>query len=1156
MAPPAKDFKKRPKAKVGKRAPAKINATDTSFKTANVAVRSQDQSLEKNKYSTNPSSQGKDAALAAAAVRMELVSSRGNALSTLQASLRHHAPAVRASGLKGIRDAVQSLSSLGATLGTSILEANLPSLLPNMCRCWLDEDDDARGLAINLFGDIITNLSSSSEQSDLGCLAPFVPFLCAYASSALNSLDRDVRKDGALIVGILASSDPSPSSSSLASSLEKEGGISSMSLEMGKHVDSFIPPLERLLSSMSLGGRGRNSAGSKGGAKKKKRDASKATQPTGSSLAASDSTLLSLALLLHSSLVTGGNGFSSNRNNGKISRRLDPSVRVSVECTFLVGGSARANSLSLFREVGRNHDESLRPIRSIFDLPVMPPDESADGHDDTQFVEGGFPGLSSSSENDKSTLETVQRLTSLLEILCEKFVELMHCGRKPSNDKDGIIISASDLETIDVLIHTIRFVHRHCQSHQTLADENHSSMPNTTKRMPSKRQKRGKMSTPDIQGIEECLAAYGTTVNRILLLLMESFPICPMENAVIASRYELTNAGICSALAELGGGHQLREDGTQTWINVVFSYILPRLNSTDATEADDSAEKVATTMLLNVVRKLVLPHGLQSGIDYYLLANPLKRLELLESFAGTFFPRLAFPSTFDEKVRKNCDIYSLTLSGGVEEKLFHLAPTATGMTAAMLLTTLITQSADRLLDPTSHQDNKLHEKSSLLLLQMASVLPLYVSSWEERLPNETGLVLASLISLVRQWSESSDGEVLEDDSVLPISMALNHLCLGLRNSLEVLYTANKKMSSIFERLPEQVQKLCVGLVGLLKSPSGASVKSLSIICSKSFARQQASINDPGEDVWISNSMAIYIMEVVSSLRKTMPMPTYLTFLLDSSGIERASSTSVLRQQAVGRDGDTVTDQFSYDRPVNYLCRFLTISCDQPSAKVLPMIFPVLRKWLSSTSASTNDTVKQLIQARAATSILSAFAWAEVFTNGSVGIKSDFAAPNFLKLDVKFDSLLIDSIIDQFELSAKLWSGSVVDDPEDQRHILARLLVPVTLLLRYRDGMFAKFLNVISSRVVQHTLAAVKNSDGTEREGALSGKINAAEVNMNALLLVLKTKDPVSIVELVRSSDKMQITLLSAVVGIDQAVAGGHLAHLGSKLVHQAKLCML
>ena len=62
--------------------------------------------------------------------------------------------------------------------------------------------------------------------------------------------------------------------------------------------------------------------------------------------------------------------------------------------------------------------------------------------------------------------------------------------------------------------------------------------------------------------------------------------------------------------------------------------------------------------------------------------------------------------------------------------------------------------------------------------------------------------------------------------------------------------------------------------------------------------------------------------------------------------------------------------------------------------------------------------------------------------------------------------------------------------------------------------------------------------------------------MNALLLALKTKDPVSIVELVRSSDEMQITLLSAVVGIDQAVAGGHLAHLGSKLVHQAKLCML
>ena len=207
--PPARDFAKRPKAKVGKKAPKKINATDTSFKTASVAVKSQGQGLDKNKVTGKDGKQ--TTTLTSAASRLELASSRGNTLSTLQLSLRHHASAVRASGLKGIRDAVQSLSALDcdSALGTSILEANLPTLLPNMCRCWLDEDDDARGLAINLFGDILKNLcggTSSNEQSDLKCLSPFVPFLCAYASSALNSLDRDIRKDGAKIVGMLSSS--------------------------------------------------------------------------------------------------------------------------------------------------------------------------------------------------------------------------------------------------------------------------------------------------------------------------------------------------------------------------------------------------------------------------------------------------------------------------------------------------------------------------------------------------------------------------------------------------------------------------------------------------------------------------------------------------------------------------------------------------------------------------------------------------------------------------------------------------------------------------------------------------------------------------------------------------------------------------------------
>jgi hypothetical protein len=411
---------------------------------------------------------------------------------------------------------------------------------------------------------------------------------------------------------------------------------------------------------------------------------------------------------------------------------------------------------------------------------------------------------------------------------------------------------------------------------------------------------------------------------------------------------------------------------------------------------------------------------------------------------------------------------------------------------------------------------------------MASVLPVYIAAWEDRLPNETGIGVTSLFSFVRQWSE-------DDDHVLPVNRALNDLCFGLRNSLDVLFAGNMMMSSIFERLPEYVQKLFVGLIGLLKRPSGALVKSLSNICSRSFAIQRVSKNNsPDQDFWISNNMSTYIMETVASLRRHLPMPTYLTFLLDSSGIEHASSKSVLRQ-----DGVIAMDQFSYDRSVDQLCTFLTTSCDHPSTKVLPMISPILIKWLSPPFASTNDTLKYLFQARAATSILAAFTWEEVLTHESIHIKSDFVAPIFLKLEEGFDSLLVDSIIHQFELSTMLWSGYTA---EDQQVALMRLLEPIKLLLRYRQGM------TCNTTMLAAFIAAI--CDKTKWTSTEKSRMNSAEVNIQALILILKAKDPVSMVQMIRNCNGLRVSLATATRFICSTVSGGHLAHLGRKLEHQ------
>ena len=416
-----------------------------------------------------------------------------------------------------------------------------------------------------------------------------------------------------------------------------------------------------------------------------------------------------------------------------------------------------------------------------------------------------------------------------------------------------------------------------------------------------------------------------------------------------------------------------------------------------------------------------------------------------------------------------------------------------------------------------------------------SVLPVYLVAWEGNYPIQTGLGLSSIISIVRQWNEN---HVPEDEN------PINNLCLELRSKLNGLYITSKKKPSIFERLPEQVQKLCVGLIGLLKCPPGDLMKSLASICA---------LKDSESDTRISDSMANYIMEVVHSLRKTIPMPTYITFLIDSCGIKRASST-LLQEFSRDTGSSPLFDAvFSYDSAIGQLCRFLTTSCDKASLKVLPMIRPILQKWMESSSCSTpNDIFKQLIQARAAVSILAAFTWDEVLSQGHIE-SNEFVGPVFLKLDDEFDSKLAECIVSQFELSARIWSmkgGDFMDDLEIQQQYLAKLLGPITLLLRYRKGMFDQFIKVIVRRVTQQRETLVEE---TEKEDVPSKQINVAEVLMKALLLVLKSKEPATIVELVRDNKELQSTLLDAAEQMEKAISGGHLSHLGNKIMHTVKL---
>ena len=101
--------------------------------------------------------------------------------------------------------------------------------------------------------------------------------------------------------------------------------------------------------------------------------------------------------------------------------------------------------------------------------------------------------------------------------------------------------------------------------------------------------------------------------------------------------------------------------------------------------------------------------------------------------------------------------------------------------------------------------------------------------------------------------------------------------------------------------------------------------------------------------------------------------------------------------------------------------------------------------------------------------------------------------------------------------------------------LAKLLGPVAVLLRHRKGMLKQFFETVSKRV-----------------GAQNTSETVVEIYMKAILMILKSKDPVPITSMIQQSDDLQKVLLSVAKSIETVVSGGPLAHLGGKLQHHVK----
>ena len=328
----------------------------------------------------------------------------------------------------------------------------------------------------------------------------------------------------------------------------------------------------------------------------------------------------------------------------------------------------------------------------------------------------------------------------------------------------------------------------------------------------------------------------------------------------------------------------------------------------------------------------------------------------------------------------------------------------------------------------------------------------------------------------------------------------------------------KGQGSILERSPEHIQKILIGLLSMLGCPNQTVVSSIAKICSRAFSPNIT------EEV-VTATMAAYMFEVMHTLRKSMKVSDYLSFLINASGIERASPSN----------DDSENALFSYDDSIQLLCHFLVNSHDQTSADILPMIRPTLDKWLKASPGSKISAAKQILRSRAALSILAAFTYDEM------NLHHNASQSALLKLDKDFDQNVIESVFRMIELLAEKDASNRNHSDDDLKSAIARLLGPVSLILCFRGGILMGYLHEHSKKISK----LIKD----EESGDSSSRL-IADGLMKALLLLLRSKEPASISTLIHHQTNLQELLISLAETIEKLSAKTHLEHLSEQLTHE------
>lgn len=1003
MVAPSGDFK-RIKAKVGKKAPVKANVTDTSFQSATLYVAKQS--------GVDPLSQQLSSSVSDGGAT---TTARGLSMPQLLLQLQHPAVAVRHSAVKGLghyhkqHSGTNHYSSFLADVSQLVM-----ALAPAACT---DTDVTVRKTARVVLQELVSgftvkmdshhqqhprqSLQSPSPQQSLqssgtssksgrinsssnSCftnhnskyiLTPFAPFLMALVTTALNSLDVQQCYDGAVTVQWLAETSSS-------------GCLDPSSLENA--LPQLLPALTRLLATAAALNTSNTTHHSTATTNSFSETSSFAAAaiPVGSMRKSKRNCITANRKKRKRSQQQSKNSNNNNNNNHSTSPKqaVLSAIRALFQATttttdaittwapsrpdVVVAGRGYRRPAIVFAAPNNSISRSRRTtmIRSLVDFPSW----QQLGFDSFLWPETMDDGNTRETISSTSTAASRQTLGPMLTLNPTTVSHYSQVTTSSTTTGSSSPAAALDLITQlrDCLVEatpnqhnpqlfltctvTVRFVLESRWAFHTLW-----SSSSTTNATDSKR--------------------FLKLCSQVANCITESFPLQQQQQHDDANA-ELCQTLLCLALAITVQQQQHTipvlvdaREVVRPWIQVVALHIQSALEDDEAALLmidDDDAKKEEDGELPTV-------------------ATPATTTKSLLRVLGQLF--LQRKELLDDELRSSL----LDLVGTVYFNPEKPLPSSTACSesvkaAALLGCQLLLLSDDDYGTESAHL-------SQAVMRDILYSLPRYLQHWRAEHLTETAACVTALQNVVRRSTDfGNDATSRYDVMAQQLRAALEPLLL----TQSPTRMAEKKTSSvsIFEEYPEDLQRRIVCLWTMLSAPTTATVKGLGDVCARCHIHEN---NKSSATTTVSHAVASFITQCIHSVRKTIPMPVYVSFLIDSTGIMNLDRLGFLDTAE-----KVVTCAMALDQGLRNASSCLV---DCGTAKVLPMLESLLTVLLTKVVAddSSNGVIRQSgsLQARAALSILALFSL-DLTTRGG---RNDSSYSVFDHLSESFPALVVDAV---------------------------------------------------------------------------------------------------------------------------------------------------